>query len=403
MGMSVVTKEMLGETTEQEKKTPSSVPNQGSTPRIAKSQTAPVITFTPLPEPDAPGRFPFAASLPQYVSAHSGEETDPRQHIIGSIYFPDGRIRLTHFAGPAIEKIGATARYIIGGKDENEIWNFVENLYQKHQERGLDQDILQVAAELAASREFSSHVVLADEYLSPGFEKKHPLCQLCEVYKIGDEFVYHVSRGAIENINPNFSALANPQNIENIYSIVSLAQEIDEANSVLRRGKDEEIQKEKDNFNKRVEAYLTQAPEGSKVYFRQIQSNLDNIFSHQNVVEASDLERRIIYEFIQRCQVEERAAMVEDLLTYRKTGEQASWMTPEFIAAIDNEILIRSQGFFRNQVLWHSGIIDELKLNVDWLDVPLEHTDIPKKQEDSGTPGTTHTKPLDDGARAEVK
>jgi len=177
--------------------------------------------------------------------------------------------------------------------------------------------------------------------------------------------------------------------MKDIYRIVALAGRIDNAaiNLLSRRTaqgpkiKLEEMPEIKD-FENTVTAFLKGSPENSKDYFRRIQANLINIFSEANLAEAYKVEDSVILNWVcEKYHFDAKAKeTTEQLAKYRNNPADLEESQREAMDDLNIKIQKRFKGFFRNQILWHSGIIDELRLDVDRIDVPLAHTDIPKKQ-----------------------
>lgn len=327
-------------------------------------QQMPESTPSPPPVPAARPSTPTYTFLaqtptPQFLSVRTESRPDGSQDpqasqpITGSLYFPTSRIRLIHASGPEISEYDDNARYIILGDTEDEINAISDRIYR--QLRGLilqctsDEEVnrlLASAQEPAALAGFGGYVVSAEAFLNmdAGDKQKLPQAKICKLFEVlvtktqtGYDVYRHPSRGGIAATNQINTALEKPENMRDIYAIVELAEKIgdvldrimDSASYISLLSWNDPTEKNgvRDScitlFAETIRLHTGTYPD-TKPFLDRIQANLSNIFSWHNL----------------------------RLLT---------------TAGIDMK---RIKGLFKNQVLWYSGVISDLSLNVDEIDNP---------------------------------
>lgn len=330
-------------------------------PPMLIPQQMPAHTPSPLPIPPARPSTPtytFLAQspVPQFSSVREETQTagpqgpgEP-QYIAGSIYFPRSRIRLTHANGPEISEHDYNARYIILGDNEAEIAALSGAISDQlrdliHQCRSDDEvkELLASAEKPDALANFNGYVIGVETYLRLSHEDKQHLPQtkfrrLFEVLAsntgAGYAVYHHPSRGGIAAAEQVNTALDDPENIRIIYAVVEMAQKIDAVLDAITNsssiplwwdpaGKDRISQHCIASFGEELYRH-TRTHLGAEPFLDRIRDHLPDIFSQNNL--------KLLF-----------------------TGG----ISPA-----------RINGFFRNQVLWYSGIIGDLGLRVDEIDNP---------------------------------
>ena len=330
-------------------------------PPMLIPQQLPEHTPSPPPRPPARPSTPTYTVLaqspvPQFSSVREETQTagpqgpgEP-QYIAGSIYFPRSRIRLTHANGPEISEYDYNARYIILGDSETEIAALSKAISDQlrdliHQCRSDDEvkELLASAEKPDALVNFNGYVIGVEAYLRLSHEDKQSLPQtrLRRLFEVlasntgaGYAVYHHPSRGGIAAVEQVNTALEDPENIRILYAVVEMAQKIDAVLDSITNSPSIPLwwdPTEKDrisqyciaSFGEELYRY-THTHFGAEPFLDRIREHLPDIFSQDNL--------QLLF---------------------------TSGISPA-----------RINGFFRNQVLWYSGIIGELGLRVDEIGNP---------------------------------
>lgn len=317
----------------------------------------------PSPSPVPPARpstptYTFLAQspVPQFSSVR--EETGTAvlqapgepQYIAGSIYFPRSRIRLTHAHGPEISEYDYNARYILFGDSEADIAALSGNISGQLRDligqcKSGDEvkELLASAEKPAALVKFSGYVIGVETYLHLSREEKQNLPQtklrrLFEVLALdtGNGFAvyHHPSRGGIAAVDQVNAALDDPKKIRDIYAVVELAQQIDGILSSI--------------------------------------TDYSSILSWRDPAEKNSVSQRCIARFGEMLRL--HACSYPDAKPFL---DRVRDHLPDIFSRDNLRLLVtgginpaRINGFFRNQILWYSGIIGDLGLRVDEIDNP---------------------------------
>lgn len=313
----------------------------------------------------------------QYISSHGDSKDSKERGIIGSLYFSVGRIRLTHAHGPEIALFNTSnyARFIV----PSTFASTFENEYRKLQETYKDSPDEFIFTKIIEKLESSGQVTNVSSYRKENLNDSlnESNVQLFEIWISKEKRIKtHFSRGGIE-APPK--SLDDVLNVQKIYYIVQFAQKAIEliCTEAFFTEKTHDLQAAKDALIQTCRIY-SQRYNICVHFFRKIETNIGRILNNINI------KKKIIDNWIETILSEPKDGDKQDLAKYAfilsqtmlnlpVKSEAANWIAEtQGIRAPFEKKIKRIHGFVKNQILWYSGIIKELDLNVDKKDCPEE-------------------------------
>lgn len=287
---------------------------------------------------------------PQFVSVH--ESKSDKKVKIGSIYFPGGRMRLTHVGGPIID-FGAVriGRYLIKrtatGQEGEQEFDDLKKVAASMFNREIPNENIPPKIKEIPSNLSSNFQQIKD------FQKGEGRTTLFEVYEKNGQERHHPSRGGIDlpqaEIGKNIGII---KDLINLSCIIDMqVDDIYSLHSILLDAKA--------SFDA---ALRTKLDTPSNALFqnavRNLRNNIDNIFSWKE-----DDERVVFLKIVRKyvALINKKGTHIDPRTVYNDIKSKTIKQDDKF-KKIASDIF---NGFFRNRVLWYSKLFDELNIQID--------------------------------------